>query len=380
MIRYYYAGKEIDKLYFSNISRPEITVTATDPSMNKSIETVRLVVDSPPRFYGVHDQYVFKGSSVSDLDPVFACDEVDGGISSRITSNLSSLNLNNIGDYKIKYTVTDSYGLEARAESTVHVVTSRKRVEEHKDDCILSNGDLSYAAEEGFFSSSPFAKPDRNRVIEDCGVSLVNLFVDKEDSTSSGSAFIYKVDPPYIYMVSVYHVTSELERQPVTIIFYDGTRKRVAIRSIRMSAGNEAALFRIPIKIVPYHVLVRLREVAWESDIYDRVKDGTPLIEYCKNWRGGDLSKLVKDVEVISFTLSPIQRQYVDDDSYYATTRKSVSGMSGTAVFDYRGVLAGICSKTMYPLESEEAEFRDGCDFVLMVDKLDELLARKDEL
>ena len=54
--------------------------------------------------------------------------------------------------------------------------------------------------------------------------------------------------------------------------------------------------------------------------------------------------------------------------------------MSGTAVFDYRGVLAGICSKTIYPLEDEEPKYRDGSDLVLKVDGLDELMERKDEI
>ncbi|MCR4785616.1 MAG: hypothetical protein K5847_03065, partial [Lachnospiraceae bacterium] len=54
----------------------------------------------------------------------------------------------------------------------------------------------------------------------------------------------------------------------------------------------------------------------------------------------------------------------------------SESGMSGTAIFDERGILSGICSKTMMPLSEEEPRFRDGCDFLLMVDGLPELLER----
>ena len=85
-------------------------------------------------------------------------------------------------------------------------------------------------------------------------------------------------------------------------------------------------------------------------------------------------------MRVISFKLSDIQKQYVDEESYFAVTRESVGGMSGTAVFDHRGVLAGICSKTMYPLEEEETKFQDGCDFLLKVDTLSELMDRTEEI
>ena len=379
-IRYYYDGKEIDRLLFTKASRPEITIRATDGNMNMIEKKVKLVVDTPPRFYGVHDQYLLIGSSLDDLDPVFACDDADGGLTSAVKRDLSGLNLGNIGDYKVKYEVKDSYGLEARTESTIHVVSSPSQVNGHLDDCRISSSDLSYAVEEGFFESIPFDKPDRDRVISECRTSLVNLMVRYPDgAVSSGSAFIYHVAADYVYMVSVYHVTSELERDPVTITFYDGSSARAAIKSVRLSAGNEAALFKVPVRVVPYHVLVRLKEVATKDDIYDGMKAGTPLIEYCSMWRGGERDSIIKDVRVISLRLSAIQRKYVDGESYFTVTRESESGMSGTAVFDERGVLAGICSKTIMPLENERPQFRDGCDLVLRVDELDEFMDRLDE-
>lgn len=379
-IKYYIDGEETEKLYFDKASRPEVTIRATDGNMNMVEETVRLVVDTPPRFYGVHDQYILRGRSLKDLDPVFAADDVDGGLTSKIITDASGVDFGNIGDYRIKYEVKDSYGLEAKAWSTIHVVSSYQRVKEHEDDCVIKTSDLAFAVEEGFFESEPFESPDRKRVIDECKVSLVNLLVVNDDSVSSGSAFIYKVDPDYIYMVSVYHVTSELERKPVTITFYDGSSMRAAIKSVRLSAGNEAAMFKVPVKSVPYHVLVRLREVAREDDIYEHVKASTPLIEYSVMWRGGDKPQMVKDVKVISFELSYIQKKYVDGDSYFTATRASVSGMSGTAVFDYRGVLSGICSKTIYPLDDEEIKYRNGSDLLLKVDELDEFSERKDSL
>lgn len=380
-IKYFYEGQEIEELLFDEPGRPEIKVRATDGNANMTEKTVRLFVDTPPEFYGVHDQYLLRGSDISDLDPVFAKDEVDGGLTSEIERDLSGLDLNNIGDYKVTYRVKDGYGLESSAFSTVHVVSSKQRVAAHANDCIILKDDLKYAVDEGYFTYEPLKEPDREWVLDNCEASLVNLYVQREDgSSSSGSAFIYEVTPEYVYMVSVYHVTNALEREPLWITFYDGSRIRTTIRSIRLSAGNEASLFRIAVGSIPYHTLVRLKEVACDSDIYDYVKAGTPLMEYCKNWRGGEVPTIEKDVNVISFELSKIQKQYVDDDSYYTATRRSVSGMSGTAVFDYRGMLAGICSKTMYPLNEEEPMYRDGCDFILKVDDLDELMERAKEL
>lgn len=380
-IRYYQDGKEISSLCFDKASRPEIVIKAADASQNVTEKSVRLIVDTPPRFYGVHDQYLLLGSKAPDLDPVFACDDVDGGLTADIRRDISDVDFNNIGDYRIRYRVKDSYGLEADTYSTVHIVSSYQRVLSHRDDCRIRSDDLAFAVEEGYFTYEPFSKPDREGVIRECAPTLVNLYVDNDDgSSSSGSAFIYRVESDYIYMYSVYHVTSAIESKPVTITFYDGSSTRAAIRSTSLSAGNEAALFKIPVKTVPYHVLVRLKQVACEKDIYDHVKAGTPLMEYCKNWRRGEEPEIIKDVNVISFELSDIQRQYVDGGSYFTATRESVSGMSGTAVFDLRGVLAGICSKTIYPLESEIPKYRDGCDLLLKVDHLEELMERDGKL
>ena len=380
-LKYFIDGKETDKLKFSKVSRPELVIRATDGNANSTEKKVRLIVDTPPRFYGVHDQYLLRGSRAEELDPVFACDDVDGGLTAKIRTDISGVSFNNIGDYEIKYEVEDSYGLKTDAEAKLHIVSSQQRVDEHRDDCSISSNDLACAVEEGFFVSEPLSVPDRDKVIEECAPSLVNLFVERADgSTSSGSAFVYRVESDYVYLVSVYHVTSAFENGPLWITFYDGTRIRTAIRSIRLSAGNEASLFRIPVRIIPYHILVRLKEVATEEDIYDQVKEGTPLLEYCKNWRAGEEPEMAMDVNVISMQLTDIQKRYVDAGSYFTTTRRSVSGMSGTAVFDLRGVLAGICSKTMFPVSGEDPVFSDGCDLVLRVDGLDTLFDRSSEL
>lgn len=380
-IRYLYDGHETDKLLFPDAGRYEVLVRATDANANKTEKEVELFVDTPPKFYGVHDQYVLRGSDESSLLPVFAYDEVDGGLTSEIITDASGVDFNNIGTYRVSYVAQDGYGLKSVSSCSVHVVSSAQRVKAHEDDAQLSKEELSHIAEEEYFEYEPLDSPDRKWVQENCDMTLVNLYVDREDgSTSSGSAFIYDITPDYVYMVSVYHVTGFLEGERVQVMFFDGSKAYMIMHSIRLNAGNEASLIRLPVSEVPYHTLVRLKQVATSDEIYDTVKAGSRLIEFSKNWRGGEVEDLIKYVQVISFTLSPIQSRYVDNNEYYAATRKSVSGMSGTAVFDYRGVLAGICSKTMYPLDAEEPKFRDGCDFVLRVDGISKLMERVSEL
>ncbi|MBQ4481716.1 MAG: DUF5011 domain-containing protein [Lachnospiraceae bacterium] len=381
VIKYVYNGQEVHELCFDEAGRYEITVRASDGNANRTEKTVQLFVDTPPEFYGLHDQYVLSGSSEEDLDPVFAKDEVDGGLTAKIKTDLSEVNFNLPGDYTVHYKVSDGYGLDATAESKIHVVSSEQTVKEHENDCVLSAKDLEYAVEEGFFSYKPLKEPDRKWVMDNCDRTLVNLYTEWSDgSSNSGSAFVYRVTPEYVYFVSVYHVTSVMQDYPVWFTFYDGSSIRCMITPLRLSAGNEASLFRIAVRDIPYHTFVRLKQAAEEDNIYDTVKPGTLLLEYCKNWRAGEIEELVKDVRVISFKLSDIQKQYVDEESYFAVTRESVGGMSGTAVFDHRGVLAGICSKTMYPLEEEETKFQDGCDFLLKVDTLSELMDRTEEI
>ncbi|MBO5551871.1 MAG: DUF5011 domain-containing protein, partial [Lachnospiraceae bacterium] len=324
-VKYYYNGQEIEKLLFTKPGRAEITVRATDGNANRTEEKLNLFVDDPPRFYGVHDQYLLIGSVKEDMDPVFAYDEVDGGLTSEIKTDLSQVDFSNIGDYRVTYSVTDGYGLESSVASTLHIVSSRTRVEEHKNDCVIIPEDLAHAVEEDFFTYRALDKPDRKWVIENCDVALINLYTLRDDgSSSSGSAFIYEITPEFVYMVSAYHVTGFLEGEPLWITFFDGSRIRTTMRSIRLSAGNEASLFRVPVSGIPYHTLVRLREVTTDENVYDYVKEGTPLLEYCKNWRGGEIESLIKDTNVISFTLSDIQKEFVDQGSYYTATRKSV--------------------------------------------------------
>ena len=380
-IRYLYDGHETDSFLFAEPGRYDVTVRATDANANKTEKEVELFVDTPPEFYGVHDQYVLRGSEESALEPVFAYDEVDGGLTSEIVTDASGVDFNNIGTYRLSYEAQDGYGLKSVSSCSVHIVSSAQRVKAHEDDVSLSKEELSHIVEEEYFAYEPLDSPDRKWVQENCDMTLVNLFVNREDgSTSSGSAFIYDITPEYIYMISVYHVTGFLEGERVQIMFYDGSKVYMTMHSIRLNAGNEASLIRLPISEVPYHTLVRLKQVATSDEIYDTVKAGSQLIEFCKNWRGGEVKDLIKYVQVISFTLSPIQSRYVDNNEYYTATRKSLSGMSGTAVFDYRGILAGICSKTMYPLEAEEPKYRDGCDFVLKVDGIEGLMERVSEL
>ncbi len=380
-VSYSYDGKAIDSLYFPDPGTYSVTVTATDGSANRTTRQADLFVDRPPIFFGLHDQYVVKGSSASDLDPVFAYDDVDGGLTFDIKSDTSRVDFDKVGVYPVSYAVQDGYGISSNAVATIHVVATSWQADAHAYNTPLSRVELARIIEEDYFDYQPLTEEDKSWVVDNLDVTLVNILrEDEEGNVSSGSAFIFDITEDYIYLVSVYHVTGFLEGEDVRITFYDGSRIDTVMHSLRLSAGNEASLFRIPVKDVSYHTLVRLRKAYRDPDIYRKLKKGSHLLEYCKNWRGGELPEIIKDVDLIAYDLSGIQKIYVDDDSYYAVTRRSVGGMSGTAVYDLTGRLAGICSKTIYPLANEEARYRDGCDLVLMTDDLDMLMERTDEL
>ncbi len=379
-IRYLYSGKEIDELRFEKPGYHQVTVCATDMSQNESKKVVSVLVDDPPEIYGLHEQYLLTGSTVDDLDPVFAKDTKDGDLSDSIKYDTSAIDFSKSGDYKILYNVTDSYHLESSAESTLHVVAAKASVNSHSHDFELSAEDMENLIKYGHFNYEPLSEPDRSWVIKTCDRTLVNLYLDGSDSVSSGSAFIYDITPEFIYLISVDHVTSELAGNDIKITFYDDTYINTPIHSIRLNNGNEAAMFRLPVSLIPYHTLINLREVAFMEDIYDELVPGDNLIEYCKNWRAGKKDALIKDVKIISYALSEQMKQYVDPDEYFTATRQSEAGMSGTAIFDERGYLAGICSKTLYPMSGEIPIYRNGCDLILKVDRLPELRERASEL
>lgn len=379
-IRYKYAGEDITSLSFNKAGYHQVTVCATDINSNESSKVVSVLVDDPPVIFGLHEQYVLTGSTPEDLDPVFARDAKDGDLSDKIEYDTGDIDFGKSGDYTIRYSVSDSYHLETSAESVVHVVSAPAVVNSHSHEFELSTEEMAALIVNGHFEYEPLEEPDYTWVIENCDRPLVNLYLDGADAVSSGSAFIYDITPEYIYLMSVDHVTSALKGSDVQITFFDGTYINTGIKAIRLSDTNEASMFRIPVTLIPYHTLINLREVAYRSDIHDEIKPGDNLIEYCKNWRAGTKKNLIKDVTVISYELSKSMLQYVDPEDYYTATRESVAGMSGTAIFDERGYLAGICSKTLYPMSGEIPKYRNGCDLILKVDKLPMLRDRAVEL
>ena len=379
-LHYLHDGSEIEDLFFEDPGIKEIVIRSTDASHNRTEKKIRLLLDTPPVLYGLHDQYVQRGSNADDLDPVFAEDDMDGWLSDQVVSDTYDVDFDTPGDYEAEYSVVDSCGLETAGFLTVHVVTSPSEAALHERDWPVDDDEMEDVCSGGYFGYEPSEKDDRQWVADHCDRCLVNLYYEDREASSSGSAFIYRITPEYVYFVSAYHVTQFLDDRPVKVTFFDDTSLYYNMDSIRLSAGNEASLFRIPLRRIPYHTLMKLKEVYWDDNIYNELKTGDTLLEYSANFKGGLTGRLIKDVQIISFTLSDIQKRYVDEGEYFCATRRSISGMSGTAVFDLKGRLAGICSKTIYPLENEDEVFREGCDLILKVDHISELMKRADEL
>ncbi|HHU23862.1 MAG: DUF5011 domain-containing protein [Bacilli bacterium] len=82
-----------------------------------------LTLDSKPRFYGVEDIVIEKGTPFLPLDGVSVKDKEDGDIDvSAVTVDASKVNVNVVGEYIVTYSVTDSYGNTITVKRKVTVV------------------------------------------------------------------------------------------------------------------------------------------------------------------------------------------------------------------------------------------------------------------
>lgn len=91
-------------------------------NMTVSTTTIEVVIDTePPVIYVVSDLTVTVGTHYDFIKDVIAEDSVCGDVTSNIVIAFNNYNNNVIGDYIIKYQVSDLNGLQTEKEITVHV-------------------------------------------------------------------------------------------------------------------------------------------------------------------------------------------------------------------------------------------------------------------
>ena len=165
---------------------------------------------------------------------------------------------------------------------------------------------------------------------------------------TAGSGCVYRITPEYIYFLSVRHVMKAVSRN-CEIMFYNGTVVRETLDYALSQKSNELAMFRIPVSMVPVDTLMSLKQVYVDEDIYSKLSVGDEVVAYAKHWSGTD------EDYVRRMTVRRLESSIGEFNLYNSlleTSEGVVGGMSGTAVVDLRGNLAGLASAYGTPTDS----------------------------
>lgn len=113
----------------------KITYTVTDKNGQKTEKTitVKVIVNQLP-VINVSDKTIYLNSDFDPLDGVTAYDPEDGTIT-KINVDLNEVKTNELGQYKVTYSVTDSY--EQTVTKTITVTVSEKVLEEKDGEFYL---------------------------------------------------------------------------------------------------------------------------------------------------------------------------------------------------------------------------------------------------
>ena len=337
-----YGGSQWESISFPMPGNYSVVIESEDPSGNIGSQKIEFTVDDPPVIIGAFDRHLPVGT---DFDPssAVAVDSGDGNLTEKMTVDQGGFQPDSEGDYTVTYTVADSHGLETE-KSVVISICGKDRLSAYKDESdsfALTYDELKLMCDVDFFKYKPLDTPDYERVVEMIEPTLLDLKQNRGGgSYAAGSGCIYNITPEYIYMLSVRHVMKEVAYN-CDIMFFNGVIVNERLKFATSGIHNELALFRIPVSDVPMDTLLRLRQVFVDRDIYSKLFEGDDVVAFAKHWTGTD-EDLIRSMKVRTITTSIKEFSLIN--SLLETSSGVVSGMSGTAVVDYKGNLVGLSS------------------------------------
>lgn len=130
-----------------DITKPgtyQVTYTVEDESRFRASKTVNVVVNGVPiPTINASDKEISQYTEFNPKDNVTAFDTVDGNITSNIIVTDNTVNTNVIGEYKVTYSVTNSYNKEVTKTIKVNVVKNAEPVIIASDQNILLNSEFN---------------------------------------------------------------------------------------------------------------------------------------------------------------------------------------------------------------------------------------------
>ncbi len=333
-----------DDLYFSKVGDFKVTVCAEDEYKNISKKEIVITSDTAPAIIGLTSYYVVPGSKINILDGVSAKDDVDGKV--EVKYDKDAFNIAQAGEYPVKLTATDSYGLSTEEEILV-VVESADKIQERINKHEISRFDDRIIGAYNIYDRGYSTKSN----IDDTLEYYQNAFVaitegSMNSSRSRGSGYIVKITDDEIRIMTNNHVAYS-ENKQFYVEFYDETRiaAKLVARSNETCTKDDIAILSVNLEDVPQKLLDTLYTIHIDKANYDAAKEGSTLDIGMKVWKD---SFNMRPTKISTGKLvSKLTDSHSTAGEAMQVTVGLYPGCSGSAVIDKNGNLIGMATFTV---------------------------------
>ena len=328
-------GIESDIISYTNIGAFNIAIKAIDSLGNESVTDIVANFDDAPVFVGVRDTIYIPVGKTFDFYQYFkAFDNTDGDISARMCVTCDELDFSVSGSYPYECWVADSHGLASVYNGNIIIGSEDSR------DYVLTAAEIDILNQYDYFSYAPLEEGNYDAMVEMVKPTLVNLLRRYSDGGYSfGSGYIYKIDSDYIYVGTVDHVISDmLTTIEMRLCDDEETTVNVYVSGYeRVSADSETAMFKIPVTSISAAVLLDLKQVYVDENIYEEIYMGQEIVAYSGHWSNN--TPTIRKLYIKRF-----DEKFLDGAAHcIVTSHNTKGGMSGCPIFDLQGRLVALC-------------------------------------
>lgn len=341
-----YYDKPTDYVYYTDCGVKGFNVVARDINGNITSKEVVVIVDNPPEFCKLPDYYIATNQEVDYLEFITAYDEADGDVTDKIEVDITNLKSDIQGDYKITYSVTDSYGLTSRMNKMIHIYEPeelQKLIAYHdidrNEDYIVGAINLYDA---GLFRNSSIG--DTLEILNDC---FVRIRLDYDNGGwMFGSGYIMEVTEDSVIIGTCGHVVNNNKKMDV--YFHDGTKISTKVVGYTGNKGQkDVGFMEIPISDIPESLLPTIKTVHIDEEYYVNLprSDRNLSVGYRANDETGATWRQRDGYFADKAALMPSYESwgYLDE-----VTCPMYSGTSGSAIVSSEGYLIAMVSCTYY--------------------------------
>lgn len=210
---------------------------------------------------------------------------------------------------------------------------------------------LKELCDRGYFRYEPLATKDSEKVVELVLPATILLHRDywpgeEGRAEQNGSAFIYKITPEYVYILTDDHCLLNLSKY-TDIVFFNGDRvSRYDVEkhiTIDRSMGGDTAMFRVPTEKIAKETLLQLKEIYIDYDVYDKLSALDKAVMIANRFQNGE--NLVLSSEILGTCVYGGNVGLPGD--YMCTYYITPNGTSGTCLVDEYGRLLALSYATV---------------------------------